>query len=331
MADMLERIAKLLNQAENAGTEAEAAVFMEKAQTLATAHSVDLAHARHATKAKERTLPVQRTIHIGERGSRGLRTLVDLYIGIARANDIELTIAANATCVYAVGFAEDLDVSEALFASLQVQQSKALDVFKRAGDWKEEKVWVANKSWSGGEYKPQTWLTARLNFQEAYAYRIQSRLAEAKRAEEQAQKQADEERAARPHICGDELSESFKQWFFDNHGLDLDADDSTAQEMTHGLINAEGDEWFADLVAEYVYALVEQESHRESTALVLASKREAVADAYAPMRARARGSYRGGTSGASSSSGRAAGRSAADRASLGRGAAIGGTKGAIGA
>lgn len=352
MADMLERVAKLLNQAENAGTEAEAATFMEAAQRIASANSIELAHARHATLTKERTVPVQRTIHIGERATRGLRTLVDLYLGIASANDIECTIAHNATRVYAVGFAEDIDVSEALFASLQVQQQSALAQFKATGLWELEKVYVEGRykrsdwgfgdEWIPGQYKPQTWLTARLNFQEAYAYRIGSRLAEAKRAEERAQELAEEERTARLHVDGDQLAEPFKQWFFDAHGLDLDEDDSTAQELTHGLMQCshvgvgvmvpeDADEWLGELLSEYVAALAEQELHRDSTALVLVEKREAVAEAAAPAQKRARSSYRGGTSGASSSSGRAAGRSAADRASLGRSTAIGGTRGAISA
>lgn len=349
MADMLERIAKLLNQAENAGTEAEAAVFMSKAQELSTLHSIDLAKARHATVAKQRTVPVQRTIHIGERGTRGLRTLTDLCIGILSANDCHCTIAHDATRVYAVGFAEDIDITEAMFASLQVQQAKALAEFKAQGDWKTEKVYIEPKYNRWGEvtndygYKPQTWLTARLNFQEAYAYRIQARLMDAKRAAERAQREADDAKAATPHLDGDMLSESFKQWFFDAHGLDLDEDDSTAQELTHALTNlravadgvmiGEDDdviEMCAEFLGQYIDAVANQ-ADNDSTALVLVEKREAVEEAYKPLRARARGSYRGGTSGASSSSGRAAGRSAADRASLGRGTAIGGTKGAISA
>ncbi len=174
---MLERIAKLLNQAENAANEAEAAAFMEKAQQLATTYSVDLAKARHVTKSKERTLPEQRTVVIGERGTKGLRTLVDLYLGIAAANDITCTIASTATRVYAVGFAEDLDVAEALYASLVTQMAKAAEDFKRNGDWKKEMVYT--NSWPYRE-KPQSWLTARLNFQEAFATRIRQRLYGAK-------------------------------------------------------------------------------------------------------------------------------------------------------
>ncbi len=266
---MLEKIAKLLNQAENSATEAESAAFMEKAQQLATTYSVDLAKARHATKAKERTAPEQRAIYIGERRTRGLRTLVDLYLGIAAANDITCTIAGSATKVYAVGFAEDLDVAEALYASLVTQMGKAAEDFKRRGDWREETVMVKDTGWRWQE-KPQSWLTARLNFQAAYARRIRTRLMEAQIAEE-------------ARITREEKVE------------DVGSDSAPG------------------------------------AALVLVEKRDAVAEAAAPMLRRARGSYRGGTTGASSSSGARAGRAAADRARLGGSAALGGARGAIGA
>lgn len=352
---MLERVAKLLNQAENAGTQAEADTFMEAAQRLAATHSIDLARARHATIDKQRTVPIQRTIHIGEPNTRGLRTITDLCLNICEANDVRVTISHDATRVYGVGFAEDIDMVEAMFASLQVQQAKFLAEFKAAGEWRNEKVYVEGKfryvdrdgkvttalrawdtEWVPGGYKPQTWLTARLNFQEAFASAIGRRLREAKRAIEAEQREADRDREMRPHVSEGELTEHFLQWFYDAHGLDLNEDDSTAQELTHEFVALRTDEtdedgWLAELLGEYVKAVAEQELHRDSTALVLASKQEALDEAYAPARARARGSYRGGTSGASSSSGRAAGRSAANRASLGGGTAIGGVRGSISA
>lgn len=331
--NMLERIAKLLNQAENAATEAEAATFMEKAQELATVHSIDLARARHATKAKERTLPVSRTIHIGDAGTRGLRTLTDLYLGIAAANDIRCTIAHNATRVYAVGFAEDIDISEALFASLLVQQANSLEVFKKAGEWKNETVYHEPKSyWDDGVWKPQTWLTARLNFQDAYASRIRRRLHEAKWAEEERQRKADEERAARPHLDDEgNVRPEFAVWLENNHGLTVDALDDTESfgvEFSEMLRDLE-DSWTQELIAEYLAAV--DGSANAGSALVLVEKREAVREAAAPAERRACGSYRGGHSGASSNTGRAAGQAAADRARLGGGTAIGGTRGAIGA
>lgn len=334
MADMLERIAKLLAQAENAGTEAEAATFMEKAQQLATTYSVDLAKARHCTKSKEKTLPVQRTVHIGEPRSRGLRTLVDLYLGIAAANDIRCTIAHNATYVYAVGFAEDLDVAEALYASLVTQQAKFADEFRKNGEWQHETVYHAPKSyWDTGEWKPQTWLTARLNFQDAFASRIRSRLYQAKVVEEQRIESAEAEAAKRPHLDADGIpTAEFNAWLVMNHGIDLsDLEDDTGTvlefaEMLHDL----DDEWTQEILAEFTAAVAAQDS-APGAALVLVEKREAVREAAAPMEKRARGSYRGGTSGATSNSGRAAGAAAANRASIGRSTSIGGTRGAISA
>lgn len=330
---MLERIAKLLNQAENAGTEAEAAVFMDKAQRLARVHSIDLAKARHATKAKERTVPVQRTVHIGEAGTKGLRTLVDLYIGIADANDLKLTIAGNATKVYVVGFAEDIDISEALFASLQVQQARAADGFRKDGSWREEKVWVNKpRDWIGGDWKPQTWLTARLNFQDAYASRIRTRLQTAKRTEEYQQERLDAIRAKCPHLDDDgNPTAEFDLWLEQNHGIflgNLSNDDPFAVEFCAMLRDAD-DEWTKELIAEWQTQTQAQKSN-SGTELVLVEKRAAVDEAFAPLRRAAKGAYRGGTSGATSGSARIAGAAAADRANISSGTAIGGAKKAIG-
>jgi hypothetical protein len=211
---LTEKIAKLLNQAENAGTEAEAAVFMQKAQEMATLYSIDLAKARHITVAKEKTVPVQRTITLGVRGTRGLNTLVELFRGIAAANDVTMNIAHNSTYVIAFGFAEDIDVAEALFASLSVQMASAAAEYRKTDDWKNETVYrpghyrkptkaeIAEgysywrSVWEDGEYKPVSWLAARLDFQEGFARRVGSRLFDAKMAAESAAESADMAAAA---------------------------------------------------------------------------------------------------------------------------------------
>ncbi|BBY54041.1 DUF2786 domain-containing protein [Mycolicibacillus koreensis] len=191
MSDKLTiRVAKLLAQADNAGTEEEAATFMAKAQEVATLHSIDLAKARHATRDKQRTTPVQRVIELGVRGTRGLNTLVDLISGIATANDVKINIRNDSTAVIAFGFAEDIDVTEAMYASLVVQMATAADQWKKQGDWKGEQVYVPGRwgtgsrwgEWIDGRYKPVTWLTARLDFQLGYAHRVGDRLADAKQA-----------------------------------------------------------------------------------------------------------------------------------------------------
>jgi len=193
----LERIAGLLNQAENTDNEAEAAAFMEAAQRLATMRGVDLARARSHTKSKETTAPIQRTIRIGEAGTKGLRTLVDLILGIAHANDVKCSIARNATRVYAHGYAEDIDMVERLYASLMVQMVTASRAFIKTGAFKQDTVYkyvkVRGTNWMGQpcvdyEYRhvPVSALTARLEFQGSFADRIEYRLYEAKQAAEAA-------------------------------------------------------------------------------------------------------------------------------------------------
>lgn len=290
MADMLERIAKILNQAEHASTEAEAAVFMAAAQRLATMHSIDLAKARHATKSKEKTIPIQRAVTIALPKTQGIRTLTDLYLGIAAANDIKCTIAKNATRVFAYGFAEDIDISEALFASLLVQLQVAVDAYKSDDSWRDEVAWRDGYySDYHGRYiesgrRKVTWKTARINFQEGFASRIGGRLAQAKREEER--RIVQEERVVQ-----------------------------TERESTDVLANE--------------FETQEPEPQSAGTELVLASKREQVDEFYTKDTRHLRGSYRG-FSGTTARGSRDAGRAAADRANLGRGAEIGGAKKAIG-
>jgi hypothetical protein len=176
---MLARIAALLRQAEGTDNAHEAEAFMAAAQRLATATSIDLAVARsHSDKRTKAQTPVQRTITIGNAGSRGLRTYVQLFVVIAMANDITCDIASNSTFVYAYGFAEDIDASHALYASLVTQMVKASEAYI-----------------STGKHRPTPTITARINFQLAFGTRIGKRLSEAR---EQARQEATKSKASRP-------------------------------------------------------------------------------------------------------------------------------------
>lgn len=176
---MLARIAALLRQAEGTDNVHEADAFMAAAQRLATATSIDLAVARsHAAKRTPAQRPIQRTITIGEAGTKGLRTYVQLFVVIAHANDVRCDVASNSTFVYAYGFAEDIDASHALYASLVVQMVRASDAY------------IAT-----GAHRPTPTITARLNFQLAFGARVGKRLAEAR---EQAQQDAKHERGRAP-------------------------------------------------------------------------------------------------------------------------------------
>ena len=146
---------------------------MSAAQRLATATSIDLAVARsHADKRTPAQTPVQRTITIGTAGTRGLRTYVQLFVVIAAANDVRCDIASNSTFVYAYGFAEDIDATHALYASLVVQMVRASDSYI-----------------SSGEHRPTPTITARLNFQLAFGARVGQRLARGPRADAKGSKE----------------------------------------------------------------------------------------------------------------------------------------------
>ncbi|MGV0794883.1 DUF2786 domain-containing protein [Mycolicibacterium sp. XJ1819] len=176
---MLARIAALLRQAEGTDNPHEADAFMAAAQRLATATSIDLAVARsHSAQRTKAQTPVQRTITIGNAGTRGLRTYVQLFTVIAHANDVKCDVASNSTFVYAYGFPEDIDASHALYASLVMQMVKASQAYI-----------------SSGAHRPTPTITARINFQLAFGARIGKRLAEAR---EEAQRSATEGRDSVP-------------------------------------------------------------------------------------------------------------------------------------
>jgi hypothetical protein len=176
---MLARIAALLRQAEGTDNPHEAEAFMAAAQRLATATSIDLAVARaHSATRSEAQAPVQRTITIGNAGARGLRTYVQLFAVIAAANDVQCDVASNSTFVYAYGFAEDIDATHALYASLVVQMVKASDGYI-----------------GSGAHRPTPTITARLNFQLAFGARIGQRLSA---ASDEARREATASRDTRP-------------------------------------------------------------------------------------------------------------------------------------
>ncbi len=176
---MLARIAALLRQAEGTDNAHEAEAFMAAAQRLATTASIDLAVARaHSAGRAAGSAPTQRTVTIGEPGARGLRTYVQLFAVIAAANDVRCDVASNSTFVYAYGFAEDIDTTHALYASLVVQMVRACDAYLATG-----------------AHRPTPTITARLNFQLAFGSRIGLRLSQAR---DEAKREATSSAASAP-------------------------------------------------------------------------------------------------------------------------------------
>lgn len=184
---LLTRIGGLLRQAEGTDNEHEAQAFMAAAQRLATASSIDLAVARsHDPAARKATTPISRKIEIGQAGKRGLKTYVQLFIQIAHANDITCDVASNSTFVIAYGFEVDIDACEALYTSLLIQMVTASDAYLKSGAYKGETAQQIVTRDNGFyrrrtvEEKSLSPITARLNFQTAFAGRIGSRLREAR-------------------------------------------------------------------------------------------------------------------------------------------------------
>ena len=139
---LLTKIAALLRQAEGTDNPHEAETFMQAAQRLATAASIDLAVARsHDPAGRKSTVPVSRQIAIGEKGKRGLRTYVQLFVAIARANDVTVDVAGNSTFVLAYGFADDIDTCETLYTSLVVQMVAGTTAVNFKPQWRP-RLWI---------------------------------------------------------------------------------------------------------------------------------------------------------------------------------------------
>jgi len=191
----LTRLAALLRQAESTDNEHESEAFMAAAQRLATASSIDLAVARaHAARQEQRSAPIAKRIEIGPPGKRALRTYVQLFLAIARANDLTCDLASNSTYVIAYGFENDIETCEALFASLLVQMVRASDAYLRSGAYRREAQYVEERGRDGRwrtVRKPVHGITARISFQTAFARRIGERLAaERERATQDVLRQA---------------------------------------------------------------------------------------------------------------------------------------------
>ncbi len=181
MSATLDRIGALLAKAERTDNEAEADAYLVKAQQLATLASVDLAVARARVARREaRQQPEARTTTIGEKGRRANPHLISLFVSIAHANDAQVDVASNSTYVIGYGLTADLDVIEAMFASLSVHMVHSAQSYVIARTWEGETYVASTARGRRGIRKPHTAQTARAAFYRAYVERMGERLAEAR-------------------------------------------------------------------------------------------------------------------------------------------------------
>lgn len=166
---VLDRIGKLLAQAEGTDNEHEADAFVTRAQELATSYAVDLEVARarqvHRRLTAQDEAFEQRRLAVGVRGRRGNRQLVLLYVVVAQANDVLVNVAQDSTFVLGFGYPADLDVVEQLWASLATQMATAAGRRLRAGEHRA--AGAPAVSW-------------RLSFYDGWLSAVQGRLTEAR-------------------------------------------------------------------------------------------------------------------------------------------------------
>jgi hypothetical protein len=180
----INRIAALLAMAESTTNEHEADAFLKKAQQLATNASVDLAMARAQTARKEaREKPISKTIAVGELRQRANKHLVELFIQLGWANDLQMDIAHNSTYVIAYGMPSDIEVTEMLFNSVSTQMVVFANEWIRSKKWQDDTYFGSKLHKSGYKIpvrKKHTAATARGAFYAAFIKRVAKRVQEAR-------------------------------------------------------------------------------------------------------------------------------------------------------
>ncbi len=145
----MDRVGKLLAQAEGTDNEHEAAAFVERAQQLATEHAVDLELARARQRERQERGSqeplVQEQLQVGAKGRRGNRHRVLLFVAVAAVNDVLVNVAHDSTYVLGFGHRTDLEVVERLWSSLAVQMTTSAQRRMDAGEHRAAQI--AGQSW----------------------------------------------------------------------------------------------------------------------------------------------------------------------------------------
>lgn len=191
MSDLIDKIGALLTKAESTDNQHEKDAYLSKAQSLATLASIDLEVARQKQAHKtERETPIKKQIKLFDRydKSRNKSAFVYLIMGIGGQNDLEFDIAHDSSYVIAFGYPSDIEVTEALYASLSQQMVREAENYLKTGDYKKEivttQVRVKDNLWGYNDYKmvtkPLDGRVARRSFYDGFKAQIVKRLREAR-------------------------------------------------------------------------------------------------------------------------------------------------------
>lgn len=168
--DISQRIALILNKAENTSNENERETFFAAAQQMATRAEIDLDVLRYQNREAENKKHSQvemRNVEMGTKGNRGGGAYTELFVAIARVNDVRCL--RNNVEVDAYGMPFDLDHTEVLFNVIVQQMVRDCIEYIDAGEWRGRAKSIHD---------------ARRSFYTGYRERIALRLKEAKRLAE---------------------------------------------------------------------------------------------------------------------------------------------------
>lgn len=195
---MLDTLSKLLNQAENAATEAEAEAFFAKAQQLATLHAISLEQARaHSHASSKRETPTHEQITVGAPRQHVNSHLCLLAAAIGEANSLRTNIASNNTFVLWFGLPSDIETATLLLQSIAAQMVRSADAFVRSRRWADE-----YDPETGG---PMTAQKARKSYYTAYVRVLGARMNEARKQAQQEYDRTTSDGSAELVLRGKEL------------------------------------------------------------------------------------------------------------------------------
>src|SRR5699024_3217094 len=165
-----QKIALILKKAEGTSNEHERETFFAAAQQMATRAEIDLDVLRYQNREEEnkkRNQVEMRNVQMGTKGDRGGGAYSELFVAIARVNDVRCL--RNNIEVDAYGMPFDLDHTEVLFDVIVQQMVR--DCIE----------YIDSREWKG---KAKNVHDARRSFYTGYRERIAARLKEAKRLAE---------------------------------------------------------------------------------------------------------------------------------------------------
>jgi hypothetical protein len=138
MADkMLEKIAAILNKAENTDNPHEREAFQAAAEKMAARNAIDLEVARqHTTDKNAKQAPIAENIVLGEKGERLVKSRINLFVKIGLEHGLRIYVHGDGISIDAFGMPSDIEMVKMFYAVLVVQMTEAGNEFISSGEYR---------------------------------------------------------------------------------------------------------------------------------------------------------------------------------------------------